>query len=300
MRTRHLLLLALLGLALWLTRWQGLPILLAVALTLPRWRDRLAVALPSVLIMGLAVAFSGQTWRMFGYATLNVLPARASEILTMTPMAAGCLGLLPLLVFLLWYSEADFKPLIAATIAYPASLLIAAVWFQMPQNTDLRLMVGGICLLVLLACAALLRRRLWGKLLVCGVALSILVIDGQQLRAVLSDQAAAFNSRAWRESSALRLAKVLSDSGQAVWSNAPDLIWWQTGKLTKRLPGRYDTLPGRELPQDSGGVLFWFKGIRQANTPECYARWIVRDSAGKPMITDNKEATVMMIRGEQP
>jgi hypothetical protein len=109
----------------------------------------------------------------------------------------------------------------------------------------------------------------------------------------------SFNTPLWRT----RRSVVLigrTPSNVDIYTNAPDGVWFATGRRTfdlRHTDGRTDLRPA----VDKGGLVVYFKGLNRPNyvQPEFYKDRVLSDSAGTPRIDDTPEALIMWVSRAQ-
>jgi hypothetical protein len=260
-RTLWLILAAALALALCGVRYHGLAVVLAVAATLPRWRDKLIVALPTLALMlgGVAITGAYKPFLIFNRAQAWYRASCLNVIGIPMDVGAVCGGIV--MVVLGWYLVAKVwrnNPAVAGFAGYYVGLSLAAPLFGFPVLGE-RIHAPGVTLLLL---GLLPMLPTWGWSAggfswpirrLAMIALIAVAVTGW----LTTNQATG--KLGWRSLGQPMKAetfKELSSTPLAlVASNAPDYIWYHTGWQVKRLP-----------PPDSVGTLIpgthaWFFGV---------------------------------------
>ena len=234
---------SLLALALCGVRYHGLAVVVAVALVcFPRWRDKLVVALPSLAVLLGGVAITG-AWKPYVMTKYNMTPAYVNNLLNIMVVPMDCaqyIGgavLLTMAVYVVWRLRR--QPVAVATFGYYAGLLMAAFIMGYPVIGS-RIHAPGITLLLVALIPVL---PTWGwssvefswpmrRLVMCGLAFACLVGwlgEGQDsFKAGWQGFAQPLDARTIAEMDKL--------TPEQIYSNAPDLIAFHTGKLTAQVP----------------------------------------------------------------
>ena len=106
-------------------------------------------------------------------------------------------------------------------------------------------------------------------------------------------------SRAVRQ---MVLATLPSDTTLLVYSSNPWAIWYQTGRLTRELPRAKGLWPSDSTHdiRKTGGLALWFPfGGQDWISPESLKPYVLRDTAGMPVMWMVSGVKVMAIRAGQ-
>jgi hypothetical protein len=291
------------GVAVALTRHIGILALVGVAVA---WRTKkywLAL-LPGVAATGLWMLLAGRGDQLSGFSIQRGL----DSVWRSLSGAAGMLGGWPMLGFvvvaLLYWRKLREEP-IRTPLAALTFLLLTGLggFYYVAGDLEGRMQLAAHVLLVpclLTITAVVLANRPFRWAVYAGFALFI-VISAAHLwnPRVFGTGGMSFNTPQWRNRKALALIEK-TPPARDIYTNAPDGVWFATGRVTYPLP-RTD---GRSKPKphpDKGGLVVYFKGLNRPGyvPPEFYNNRVLHDSTGKPMIENTDESVVIVVNKAQ-
>jgi hypothetical protein len=287
------------GVAVALTRHIGILALAGVAVA---WRTKsywLAL-LPGAAATGLWILLAGTGDQLSGFSIQRGL----DSVWRSLSGAAGMLGGWPMLGFvavtLLYWRKLREVPT-KTPLAALTFLLLTGLggFFYVAGDLEGRMQLAAHVLLVpclLVIAAIVLANRPFRWAVYAGFAVFI-VISAAHLwnPRVFGTGGMSFNTPQWRSRKALALIEKTSPA-RDIYTNAPDGVWFATGRVTYPLP-RTD---GRSKPKphpDKGGLVIYFKGLNRPGyvPPEFYNSRVLHDSTGKPMIENTDESVVIVV-----
>lgn len=214
-------------------RYNGLTVVLAVALTLPRWRDRLWVAGPSLAVLLAGVIATG-AYRPYLFTKAH-MPNWSSMLTLPWDVAAYAGGFVMLIIlgYVVWQWRRE--PAAAAAIGYYVGLVGAASVFG-SWVTGERLQAPGVALALVAVFGVLktdpLNMRL-RRLTMIGFAAFCVYGYAQHWQTVKQNGWLSFADPVHCMVAMPEMQKV--PVGQ-IYSNAPDYVWYHTGVITKATP----------------------------------------------------------------
>lgn len=275
----------LVALAVALTRHVGILALAAVAAVWRNPRYWLAL-LPGAAATVLWVLLAGTGDQLSGFSVSRGLAGLGLSLCG----AAARLGGWPMLVLailaLAWSKKLNGAPKRTLTAALALLLLTALGGFlYVAGDLEGRMQVGPHVLLVpclLIATEAVSAERPFRWAVYAGFA-AFIVHNAAGLfnPNTYYTSAMSFNTPAWRTRRSLDVVR-RAPPDMDVYTNAPDGVWFATGRVTRDLP-RTD---GRGKPnehEDRGGLVVYFKGLNRIGyvPPEFYSDRVLRGSTGK-------------------
>jgi 4-amino-4-deoxy-L-arabinose transferase-like glycosyltransferase len=208
----------------------------------------------TLTIVALLLAAVGFAWRAGGGRARRRVSARRTDVLPWVVFALVYLGLLLLLSATVTIDRISDRLL--SPVYVPALLLLVlALGFA---AAGLREAPFGSAV-----SRAVLR---YGLLGVCALYLYYPV--GQVAEDVAlwrREGAGGFNTVEWRESPTMRRAKNLPLDGTRIYSNAPDAVFFLTGRKTERTPTRGTRIEALQDTLSSEGVVYlvWFNAMKR-------------------------------------
>lgn len=289
------------GLALSLTRWLGIPICLALAgLFLVRrdWRKAIWFGLPGLLGLGVALWSSSQVPDIYTHLTwAKVLGNIVPMLITQTTLTGGMLGVGLMLVLVVLMRERHGTVILVATLGYLAGLWAGGWGFDYPSMGN-RMFVASSVLITLMIVTHRPPGFERGNKIIVLVLAVFTVIAGWQIWHAKNSGAGNYNAPMYRDSKVVQLVRAMPES-VAIFSNAPDALWFQTGRKVWSLP-RTDSLPSMTPgapPMEAGGLVIVFKqGRNYFLPPDKYAHLVAKDSAGQSRVADLGIAWIVELR----
>lgn len=262
-------LIAFVGLALCLTRYPGLAIVLGGGLFLKSWRDRAIVIAPVLVILAVALLLPGSTSAYFAFS--NMRPGLAWNVVDGTVAAVAGIGFMALLVYLVvkFWHLLVVRISSAAVILFTLGLAASALVWKVNPTLDLRLFVPISGVLVLLLIGLSLRYLPdFGPYLLVGMAYYTVATFAPAMSWLMSSKSKVLNDPATTNSTAMQHLKEVPDSID-IYSTCPAAIYIATGadnggRVTKALPNRLYTDKQEKRStadkiRETGGILVWFK-----------------------------------------
>lgn len=304
-RWHWLLLVGLCGAVLATTRYIGVAVILLLALFQKSWRDRLLLALPTVVAGVVGLLLFRSDVRQLGNTPIykNLLDSMFI-IPSFLVYLTGGVGIAAITVaVLVKFWKPEFKTPILVTVFYFVGLLAMSVYAAISAGGDSRLLVGGVTtasfVAVLAICWLIKTKNGWPRL-VGILALAFLAVFYIKVGVTAGLSAIAvgrgYNSKGYVE--LVRKAVPAESTGFVVYSNCPWAIWYATGRHTYELP-RVDQQwmsAGHPDIRKVGGLAIWLPmGGHYFISPDSLLRYAVTDDAGNPMVRQVGPAWVMLI-----
>jgi len=287
-RHRWLILAALLGLAMCLTRHAAAGILLGSMIVFDH--HRWLAAIPGLLAFGLWLAFAGTGAHHIAWH--NPLPS-------LVGMAGDYWFVLgPLVVLGFWMLWHNVRLLAWAAIGWMAFIVVTLCFIDIAA-TDSRMMLPAVTLLML---GAFIASGKLNRAMVLATMAFLLI----QSRATIASfpSSVDFNSSVWRTSATLAQLQKEGIPDSLVFSNAVDGVWFQTGKLTEPLPRTDGRPPQIPHPRMMNGLAYaiWFKtvGRNYYGQPKDYQNRVALNPDGNAAVYDMGDAIVERLKPVTP
>jgi hypothetical protein len=283
-RNRWLILASLLGIALCLTRHAGAGLILGAFIAIHDKR-RWLIAVPGLVALALWFLFAGKgNHHIFLH---NPIPDLAD-------MASGywfCLG--PLVALGFWMLWKRAKVLAWTAIGWTATIVIVLLLVDI-GDCGSRMIIPAVALLTL---GAFMAKGHLNRVMVAILAVVLLV----QSRTVIADipKSNSFNSPEWKKSNTMAAFAKENVPDSWIFSNAPDGIWYSTGRMTNPLP-RFDDQadPNVKLRYDTCFVVYFKSQMtRKYYGDEATYAWRIADNPnGQPARYDLGDAIILRLR----
>lgn len=275
-----------LGVALCITRHAGVGLLLGAFIALRGWK-RWAVAVPGVVALA--------AWILLNGAGENT-PTAHKPWSDLAEMLNGywiwITALMPLAFLLLWKRA---RILAWAAAGWMIVMFTACVLVDL-GDTGTRMITPAVTLLILGLFTSKVKINRW---MVVFLSVFLLVKSVDMLRKD-RELIKGFNMKSWSSSPTIKQLADLPDN--LIYSNAPDGIWWVTGRVTQPLPRTDGRTPqiANALPMTGACIAIYFK-----SQPRHYygdpLRWkdrVMKDKDGNVEVFETKDAYVMKLGAE--
>jgi hypothetical protein len=290
------------GVAVALTRHVGVFALVGVAVAWrkPRYWQAL---LPGAVATVLWVLLAGTGDQMSGLSFQRGIGGLGLSLWGTAAIIGGW-PMLGLAVMALIFSGEQPGIPVNALLAALTTLVLTALggFFYVAGDLQGRMQIATQVLLVpcLLTAASTIRAdRVYRWAIYAGFAAFILQNATSVLSPSYFTSPINFSTPLWRTRRSVALIdKTPTDVD--IYTNAPDGVWFATGRRTYDLPHADGTI-GVKPAKDRGGLVIYFKGLNRPGyvQPEFYKDRVQRDSTGNPRVDDTAEALIMWVSRAQ-
>lgn len=288
-RTTWLILAAILGVALCLTRHAGIGMLVGAIFVL-RGSKRWLATLPGILAIVLWMVLVGTGENLPMQSKTTPWPDIWQNLNGYWTYLAA---LIPFAVVALWQKQ---RLLLAMAVGWAVTIILTCFVVNL-GDTGTRMIIPAATLLMLGLFTLKTKTERWA----IGLLVALLTIQSYQILASPRDANSGFNSSAWKKSETLvRLSNINPDE---IFSNAPDGLWYWTGRVTQPLP-RFDGRPTQvknPKPMKDACLAVYFKqqmGRSYYGTPDNYVKRVARDTNDAIQIFEYPDAYVMILNAE--
>ena len=280
---------AILGVMVCLTRHAGAGLLIGSFFAMPRGWRRWLVTAPGILAVLGWVVFAGMGENK---------PTPHSPWSDLIEMVSGYwtwLGfLIPLAVVTLWKKS---RLLLASAVGWAVAMFVICIAIDLGDPAT-RMLTPAVVLMLLGIFSVRGKTQRW----MAALAMVSMAIGGYQAIAHTKyEQRIGYNTVVWKASNTMLQLKDLPDS--VLFSNSPDGIWYNTGRLTQPLPRLDNHTPQLANPRPMTGecMVVFFKsqmGRYYYGDPTRFKDRTMADSTGKQMVYDMGDAWVVHLGAE--